>query len=167
MYHAHKWICDMENFCLFPCQPVQITGFFEAKHGNFRKTIFGNMPYENYVISTFLLIRCHIETDYYQEEIHFDYNRRKKCAYWDSNSWTFGFKINCRWTGWLEKKQKVLDITNLLLYMIQKTVCWYLLLPSSYYADKGGLPYKKSYLNPMFMTFYYFIESPRKACLWP
>ena len=30
------------------------------------------MPYENFVIFTLLLMRYHIKTDYYQEQIHFD-----------------------------------------------------------------------------------------------
>jgi hypothetical protein len=57
-------------------------------------------------------------------------------------------------------RKKKFHITNSLvynvhdtLYMIQKTVCCYLLWPSSYYADKGGflkkvLP-KKDYINQM------------------
>ena len=57
----------------------EITGFSEAKHGNFqKKKIFENMSYEHFVNTTCMLIRCHIKTDYYQKEIHFDSNRRKK-----------------------------------------------------------------------------------------
>jgi hypothetical protein len=47
-------------------------------------------------------------------------------------------------TGRLGKKLKVFRVTNSLVYMIQKTVSRYLLWPSSYYADKGGFPYKKA-----------------------
>jgi hypothetical protein len=47
--------------------------FLKENMGIFENVFFfGNMPYENLVISTFLLIRCHIETDYYEEKIHFD-----------------------------------------------------------------------------------------------
>jgi hypothetical protein len=38
-----------------------------------------------------------------------------------------------------KKKKKVLHITNLFVYMIQKSVCRYLLWPPRNHADKGGL----------------------------
>jgi hypothetical protein len=66
----------MEIFCFVLGQPVtalKLPVFLRQNMGIFEKYFFfGNMSYENFVITTFMLIRCHIETDYYQEEIHFD-----------------------------------------------------------------------------------------------
>jgi hypothetical protein len=52
---------------------LKLPVFLRKNMGIFEKYFFfGNMPYENFVIFTPLLIRYDIETDYYQEEIHFD-----------------------------------------------------------------------------------------------
>jgi hypothetical protein len=68
------------------------------------------MPYKTFVISTVLLIRCHIETDYYQEDIHFDLNRRKKLCLLTVELLNFRFKNQLP-----VDLEKVFYVTNLLV----------------------------------------------------
>ena len=98
------------NFFFFIGLPVflrQIKRIFE------KYTSFINKLIKNVVLCTFMFINNHLSTDYYQEYIYFDLNKKKLPV-----------------TGLTRKKLKILGVTNLLCYSVsrytnQKNVCWY------------------------------------------
>jgi hypothetical protein len=123
LYHVNLWSGKL--FVLFQVnrftgnRPLKLPVLLRQNMRIFENYSFTiNKSIENCVVCTLLLIRYHLKIDYYQEVIHFDENRQKMLAYFDSNPLNFRLNINYRLSL---KKQKVFLIKNLLGYNVPGT----------------------------------------------